>query len=208
MNALILVDLQIDFCPGGALAVEEGDKTIPVANRLSDFFDLVVATQDWHPEDHGSFAINHPGMKIGSITELGGLPQILWPVHCVQESPGAEFVKSLNLANITRVFEKGTDKDIDSYSGFFDNGHKKSTGLHDFLQLNKVTRVFVLGLALDYCVKYTAIDAANLGYKTYLVEDGCRGVGLKGDDIPNALTEMKNKGVIIINSEDVLNNNY
>jgi nicotinamidase/pyrazinamidase len=205
MDALILVDLQNDFCPGGALPVEEGDKTIPVANRLIDSFDLVVATQDWHPKDHGSFAANHPGMDIGAITELGGLPQILWPVHCVQGSEGAEFVKSLNQNNINKVFVKGTNKNIDSYSGFFDNGHKKSTGLHDFLQQNNVESVFIMGLALDYCVKYTAIDAANLGYKTYLVQDGCRGVGLNAEDIPEALEAMKSNGIIITNSGKILN---
>lgn len=203
MNALILVDLQNDFCPGGALAVNEGDQIIPIANRLSEQFDLVIATQDWHPNDHGSFAANNPGKQIGELHELGGLPQVMWPVHCIQESVGAEFVKELNKENISEVFVKGTEKNIDSYSGFFDNGHQKATGLHEYLQSRQVEKVFVMGLALDYCVKFTAIDAANLGYKTYLVLDGCRGVGLNEADIPNALKEMEAKGVIIINSEEI-----
>ncbi|KAA3632983.1 MAG: bifunctional nicotinamidase/pyrazinamidase [Bacteroidetes bacterium] len=205
MNALILVDLQNDFCPGGALAVNEGDQTIPIANKLMEHFDLVVATQDWHPIDHGSFAANNPEKQIGELHELGGLPQVMWPVHCVQETVGAEFVDELNKENITKVFVKGTDRNIDSYSGFFDNDHKKATGLHQYLQSNQVEKVYVMGLALDYCVRFTAIDAANLGYKTYLVQDGCRGVGLKEEDIPNALNEMTEKGVIIINSEEIKN---
>lgn len=207
MDALILVDLQNDFCPGGALEVKEGDQTIPIANQLAEVFDLVIATQDWHPEDHGSFASNNPGKQIGEMSELGGLPQILWPVHCVQDTPGAEFVTELNMSNITRIFVKGTDKGIDSYSGFFDNGHKKSTGLHNFLKEKEVKRVFVMGLALDYCVKYTALDAANLGFKTYLVEDGCRGVGLAENDIPDSLEEMRENGIIIINSQEIMSQN-
>ncbi len=146
---------------------------------------------------------NNPGKQIGELHELGGLPQVMWPVHCVQNSVGAEFVEELNKENITKVFIKGTDKNIDSYSGFFDNGHQKATGLHQYLQSKHVDQVFVMGLALDYCVKFTAIDAANLGYKTYLVLDGCRGVGLKEEDIPNALNEMTAKGVNIINSEEI-----
>ena len=203
MHALILVDLQNDFCPGGALEVKEGDQTIPVANRLSEKFDLVIATRDWHPEDHGSFAANTPGKKVGELSELGGLPQIMWPVHCVQGTQGAELKDGLNQENITRVFCKGTDKTIDSYSGFFDNGHKKSTGLHDYLQSEGVDTLYIMGLALDYCVKFTALDAANLGYKTYLVVDGCRGVGLQEKDIPNALETMEQNGVTLIQSAEI-----
>src|SRR5688572_31794604 len=134
MKALILVDLQNDFLPGSALPVPSGDAVIPVANRVQRGFDLIVATQDWHPANHGSFASNHPNRTPGEHGELGGLPQVFWPVHCVQNSGGAAFAPGLETRRITRVFPKGTDPEIDSYSGFFDNGHKKSTGLGDYLR--------------------------------------------------------------------------
>ena len=136
MNALILVDIQNDFVPGGALAVPEDDAVIPIANRLQENrrFDLIVATQDWHPADHGSFAANHPGRKVGEMIDLHGLPQILWPVHCVQETRGAAFADGLATMKIEKVFTKGTDPAIDSYSGFFDNGHRRSTGMGEYLR--------------------------------------------------------------------------
>ena len=201
MNALILVDLQNDFCPGGALAVDEGDQVIPIANQLMEKFDLVVATQDWHPANHGSFAANHPWRKPGQVIDLHGLQQVLWPIHCVQESFGAEFVPALDQKAITKVFVKGTDIEIDSYSGFFDNGHRKATGLGDYLKEQNVKEVYVLGLATDYCVKFTALDALELGFKTHLVLDACRGVNLNPGDVDKAVAEMKEKGVQIINSE-------
>ncbi|MHC4199536.1 MAG: bifunctional nicotinamidase/pyrazinamidase, partial [Planctomycetota bacterium] len=132
MRALILVDLQNDFCPGGGLAVPEGDRVIPVANGLVPAFDLVVATQDWHPADHGSFASNHEGKKPGDVIDLGGLEQILWPDHCVQGTPGAEFHPDLERGRIAEVFRKGTDPAVDSYSAFFDNARRRSTGLADY----------------------------------------------------------------------------
>ena len=158
MKALIVVDVQNDFVPGGALAVPEGDRVVPLCNALANSFDLVVATQDWHPADHGSFAANHPGRKVGEVIDLQGLQQILWPVHCVQNTPGAQFVHGLDTSRFARIFQKGTDPAIDSYSGFFDNGHRRSTGLGDYLRSNNVTDVYVCGLATDYCVKFTALD--------------------------------------------------
>src|SRR5512147_565922 len=175
MKCLILVDLQNDFLPGGALAVPEGDKVIPVVNKLQPMFPLVVATQDWHPANHGSFATNHPGRKVFEQIVLNGLPQTLWPVHCVQGTRGAELAAALNRERIAKVFPKGTDPGIDSYSGLFDNGHRKSTGLGEWLKEQGVTHVYVCGLATDYCVKFTALDAAQMGFKTWLVEDACRG---------------------------------
>jgi nicotinamidase/pyrazinamidase len=206
MNALILVDLQNDFVPGGALAVREGDAVIPVANRLeqSGRFDGVIATQDWHPPDHGSFAANHPGRKPGDLIQLDGLTQVLWPVHCVQNTRGAQFVDALVTSGIDKVFTKGTDPAVDSYSGFFDNGHRRSTGLGDFLQNRGITDVYILGLATDYCVKFTALDARQLGFNTYLIEDACRGVELKPGDINRAIEEMKAAGVTITSGEQVL----
>lgn len=200
MNALILVDIQNDFLPGGALAVPDGDAVIPVCNAMRDRFDLVVATQDWHPRDHGSFAANHPGHSVGQTIDLNGLKQILWPVHCVQNTPGAKVAKSLRLLPIDRVFQKGTDPGIDSYSGFFDNGHRKSTGLDAFLKCKSVTDVFVGGLATDYCVKFTALDARTLGYNVHLVVDACRGVNLHPGDVDAAIEEMRKAGVMITKS--------
>lgn len=202
-KALILVDIQNDFIPGGSLAVAHGDEVVPVANRMEGKFDLVVATQDWHPANHGSFASNQDSHKPGDVIQLAGLPQVLWPDHCVQGSHGAEFHRDLDMTKVARVFRKGTDPSIDSYSGFFDNGHKRATGLGDYLRDEQVTDVYVLGIATDYCVKFTALDAAQLGFTTHLIEDGCRGVELHSGDIAKAIDEMRNAGVDITNSGEV-----
>jgi nicotinamidase/pyrazinamidase len=202
-RALILVDLQNDFVPGGALPVAEGDAVIPVANRVQQAFDLIVASRDWHPRDHGSFAANHPGRKIGDVIDLHGLPQILWPVHCVQNTPGADFVPGLDISRIARVFLKGTDKEIDSYSAFFDNGHRKSTGMGEYLRERGVRDVYVCGLATDYCVNFTALDARQLGFNVHLVEDASRGVNLKPEDSANALRKIRDAGGHIIRSESL-----
>jgi nicotinamidase-related amidase/8-oxo-dGTP pyrophosphatase MutT (NUDIX family) len=195
MNALILVDLQNDFLPGGALAVPRGDEVLPIANALQPYFDLIVATQDWHPRDHRSFASQHEGKQIGEQIELEGLPQTLWPDHCVQETEGARFASGLATSSVTAVFRKGVDRDIDSYSGFFDNGHRRATGLAKFLHDQGATEVYVLGLATDYCVRATAIDAVEQGFRTFLIEDACRGVELQPGDIQRALYDMERAGV-------------
>ncbi|MBU4304626.1 MAG: bifunctional nicotinamidase/pyrazinamidase [Candidatus Omnitrophica bacterium] len=196
-RALIIVDVQNDFCPGGALAVPEGDKVVPLINELQEKFDIVAATQDWHPKDHGSFAGNHPGKNAGEIIVLNGLNQILWPAHCVQGTKGAEFVDGLCMDRVAKVFQKGLDKGIDSYSGFFDNGHKKATGLEEYLKKQGVTDVYVVGLATDYCVKFTALDAVNLGFKTTVVKAGCRAVNVNPGDADNAVKEMEKAGIKI-----------
>ncbi|MGE5608918.1 MAG: bifunctional nicotinamidase/pyrazinamidase [Bacillota bacterium] len=203
MRALIIVDVQNDFVPGGALPVPEGHHVLPVINRLQPHFDLVVATRDWHPADHGSFAATH-GRKVGEVIDLNGLPQILWPVHCVQNTPGANFVPGLEIQRIEKVFHKGTDPAIDSYSGFFDNGHRKATGLAEYLKDKGVNDVYVAGLATDYCVKATALDARQLGFNTFLIEDACRGVELKPGDIAAAIEHMKKAGVKVLQSQDSL----
>lgn len=203
MKALICVDIQNDFCPGGSLEVREGDQVVPVANRLMEDFDLVVATQDWHPANHKSFAAMHPWRYPGDVIDLNGLEQILWPIHCVQGSFGAEFAPGLNTNSFEKVFVKGTDQEIDSYSGFFDNGHRKATGLGDYLKDKGVQEVYILGLALDVCVKFTVLDAVGLGFKTYLVEDGCRGVNLNEGDSDKAISEMREKGAIIVQSDEI-----
>ena len=204
MNCLILVDIQTDFLPGGALAVPDGDKVIPVANRLQAAFPLVVATQDWHPADHGSFAANHPGKNVFEQIDLNGLPQTLWPVHCVQGTLGAELAPGLQRERIAKIFTKGTDTGIDSYSGLFDNGHRKSTGLGEWLKAKGVMEVFVCGLATDYCVKFTALDAAQMGFKTYFIEDASRGVNLQPEDVKNAVAEINRAGIIICRSYELL----
>ena len=200
MKTLILVDIQNDFVPGGALPVPRGDAIVPVWNRIQANFELVVATQDWHPANHGSFAARHPGKTPGDVIELNGLQQILWPVHCVQHPPGADFVAGLETGRVQRVFQKGTDPGIDSYSGFFDNGHRKATGLRDYLKSKQVTDVYVAGLATDYCVKFTALDARQLGFNTYLVLDATAGVDLRPGDVKAAIDEMRRMGISIIDS--------
>jgi nicotinamidase/pyrazinamidase len=204
MNALIIVDVQKDFVPGGALAVPAGDAVVPVINRLQGRFDLVAATQDWHPANHGSFAVNHPGKRPGDVVDLNGIPQILWPVHCVQKTPGAEFVPELDTARFAEIFHKGTDPGIDSYSTFFDNGHRKATGLAEFLKSRGVTEVYLAGLTTDYCVKFSALDALGLGFKVSAIADACRAVNLKPGDSERAIKEMKKKGARIIQSHDLL----
>lgn len=203
-RALVLVDLQYDFCPGGALAVARGDETIAVANRVARHFDTVVATQDWHPADHGSFAANHDGAAPYQVIELHGLPQVLWPVHCVQGTRGAELADGLERGRIGRVFVKGTDPEIDSYSGFFDNERRKSTGLAEFLRAAGVDEVVVLGLATDYCVKFTALDALSLGLRTVLVVDGCRGVELQAGDSARAIEAVRAAGGAVVTSAELV----
>ena len=203
VKVLILVDIQNDFVPGGALAVAEGDLVVPVANTVIPLFDFVVATKDWHPADHLSFASQHPGTPVGETIKLDGLPQIAWPDHCVQGTAGAEFLDTLNVDHIAAVFEKGTNRMIDSYSGFFDNGHRQSTGLGDYLRSQQVTDVYIMGLATDYCVKFTALDAIELGFTTHLILDGCRGVNLQPGDIDAAVSEMRAAGVCITDSRRV-----
>ena len=202
MEALILVDIQNDFLPGGALAVADGDAVVPVANQLQPHFDLIVATQDFHPKNHLSFAANHSGKQIGDIIQLNGLDQVLWPNHCVQGSAGAEFASDLQMEKVAEVFPKGTNPKIDSYSGFFDNGHRKATGLGDYLKEHGVNRVFVAGLATDYCVKFTALDAKKLGFDTTVIPEATRAVNLQPQDFEKAINEMAAAGVKIISLKD------
>ena len=203
-TALIVVDLQNDFVDGGALAVPGGIEVIDVANRLIPAFRLVIVTQDWHPADHLSFASQHLGLPVGTVFDLDGLSQVAWPDHCVQGTLGAEFVGSLNCDGIHHVVRKGTDRRIDSYSGFFDNGHRRSTGLSEYLREQQIQQVVILGLATDYCVRFTALDAVTQGFRTLLIEDGCRGVELHPGDIAGAMTEMERAGVELVQSEELL----
>ncbi len=176
MHALIIVDMQYDFLPGGALAVADGDAILPVINRVQEDYDLVVATQDWHPVGHHSFASSHAGRRPFDTIDLGGLEQVLWPDHCVQGTPGAELSDQLDTRRIEAIFRKGTDPAIDSYSGFFDNGKRKRTGLAGYLRDRAVSAVSVCGLAADYCVYFTAMDALQLGFETCILEEAVRAI--------------------------------
>lgn len=207
-SALILVDLQNDFVPGGALAVAEGDQVVPIANRLQTSFDLVLATQDWHPSNHGSFASQHPGKKPGDVIDLNGLQQVLWPDHCVQRSKGAAFHPAFDRTRVAQVFQKGVDPAIDSYSAFFDNAHRRGTGLAEYLRSAAVTEIYVCGLATDYCVKFTALDARTLGLTTTVIGDACRGVNLKASDSKDAFDEMRAAGVRVVHSREVIDSRH
>jgi len=180
MKALIIVDLQIDFLPGGSLPVPAGDQIIPLINQLEEKFPLVVATQDWHPMNHLSFASNHAEKKPFEVVKLGDLDQVLWPNHCIQGEKGAMFAPGFDDRRVEAIFRKGTDPEIDSYSGFFDNGRKKSTGLGDYLKGRGVKQVYVCGLAAEFCVLYTALDAIELGFETYYLEDATRALSQEG----------------------------
>ncbi|MEB2774087.1 bifunctional nicotinamidase/pyrazinamidase [Algoriphagus sp. D3-2-R+10] len=203
-SALLIVDVQNDFLPGGALAVSNGDEVVPVINALQEKFNFIVATQDFHPADHGSFAASHKGKSAGEEIKLNGLQQKLWPIHCVQGSEGAEFHEELNPIKWKAIFQKGKNPEVDSYSGFFDNARREDTGLGDFLQNEGIMNVYVTGLAQDYCIKFTALDSVSLGFKTYLITDATKAVNLEPRDGDEALEEMKKAGVILIESTAIL----
>ncbi len=204
MKALLVIDIQNDFLLGGSLAVPEGDKVISVVNELMPHYDLVIATQDFHPAEHSSFASNYLDRKAGEVINLNGQEQVLWSDHCVAGTEGAALASALNTDGIDRIFQKGKDPQVDSYSGFYDNGHIRSTGLGDFLRMEGVEEVHLVGVATDYCVKFTALDAIAEGFETRLIIDACRGVNLQPGDVDCAIDEMKNVGVQIWGSDQVL----
>jgi nicotinamidase/pyrazinamidase len=200
-RALIVTDVQNDFCPGGALAVPGGDQVVPVINRIMDGFGVVVATQDWHPRHHLSFASNHTGRKPFDTVPSGGMEQVLWPDHCVQGTRGAEFHPGLNTDPAHLIIRKGTDPDIDSYSTFIENDRKRITGIEGYLRSLGITEVYLCGLATDFCVLYSALDAAALGFSTLVVIDACRGIDVPAGNIERAVDAMKARGVRIITSD-------
>ena len=204
MHALILVDIQNDFMPGGALGVPHGNEIVPLVNHLQTLFRIIIATKDWHPTIHSSFASSYPNKQPGDIVKNEGLDQILWPAHCVQGTFGADFVAELQQNRWSRVFLKGTSQSIDSYSGFYDNGNRRATGLGDYLDSKSIKRVYIVGLATDYCVKYTALDAVLLGFDTFVVTDACRGVNLNPEDVGMALGGMDNAGVKLVESYELI----
>jgi nicotinamidase/pyrazinamidase len=204
MKALLIVDVQYDFLPGGALAVNDGDLIIPVINKLQEKFDFIVATQDWHPANHGSFAANHQGKNPGDFVQLGNVDQVLWPVHCVQESQGAAFHKDLEQARWKYIIRKGTHPHVDSYSGFFDNDRRENTGLRQYLKEYGIEEVVVTGLATDYCVKFTVLDAIKEGFEATVVTDATKAVNLSSGDYDAAIKEMVKAGAEAKTSREIL----
>lgn len=202
-SAFLAIDLQNDFCPGGALAVPEGDAVIPVVNGIVRRFPRAVATQDWHPRRHASFASSRPGAELYSTVESEGLSQILWPDHCVQGSPGADFHPALDLSPYNLLLRKGAKVDLDSYSAFFENDRKTPTGLHGWLRELGVTEVWLAGLATDFCVLYSALDAVRLGYKTYVLTDAVRAVNVPEGSGERALQSMAAAGVLLCQSSGI-----
>ncbi|HEM6891508.1 TPA: bifunctional nicotinamidase/pyrazinamidase [Providencia rettgeri] len=205
-TALLLVDLQNDFCTGGALAVNESEHVIEVANKAIAHCTqqriTIIASQDWHPATHLSFAVNS-GTKVGEIGKLNGLDQVWWPVHCVQGELGANFHPRLNQQAIEKVFTKGENPQVDSYSAFFDNDRVSQTQLHGWLQAQNISHLIVMGIATDYCVKFTVLDALKLGYTVDVLTDGCRGVNLAADDSLKALKSMEKEGAKLITLADL-----
>lgn len=202
MKALLIIDMQKDFMPGGPLGAKDADALVPIINDLMKQFPLVIATKDWHPKNHKSFAENHPGKKVGDHIDLDGVDQILWPAHCVQETLGSEFTKGLNTKKIDQIIYKGTDPNIDSYSAFFDNARKKKTNLASYLKEKGVDQISICGVATDYCVLYSVLDALDLGFKVTLIQDGCKAINLKEDDEKRAIATMQQMGALIRESTD------
>jgi len=209
MNALIVVDVQNDFTPAGAgkpegaLSVRDGHAVVPIINAVMPRFELVVATQDWHPPGHKSFASEHEGREAFEVIQWQGLEQVLWPDHCVQGSDGAALHPALDTAHIDKVLRKGTDPDIDSYSAFYDNGHAKATGLADYLRQWEARAVYVAGIATDVCVEFTVLDACELGFDTYVIADACRGVEMTAGDVDRAWARMREAGATLVHSAEV-----
>lgn len=195
-TALIMIDIQNDFCPGGALAVEGGNDIIDLVNEMQDEFAVRVLTQDWHPEDHSSFADMHKGENPFDVITMDYGPQVLWPRHCVQGSSGAMFHPSLNTDGADMIIRKGFRAEIDSYSAFFENDQKTPTGLEGYLQTRGVTDLVMVGLATDFCVAYSALDAAKLGFKVTVVESACRAIDLDGS-LEGARQSMFDAGIVL-----------
>ncbi|MEJ5188841.1 bifunctional nicotinamidase/pyrazinamidase [Treponema sp. J25] len=201
MKALIVVDVQNDFIPGGSLPVPKGNEVVPLINRLMPLFPLVVATQDWHPAGHISFASSHPGKRPLEVIDLGGNQQVLWPDHCVQGSIGADFAPGLESFRFAAIIRKGTDPHIDSYSGFYDNRRQRSTGLAGYLREQGVTEVYLCGLASEYCVFYTALDAREAGFSTHYIEDATRPI--QQEAFETAKKSMQKEGIRLIQSDTI-----
>ncbi len=197
MKTLIITDVQNDFLPGGALGIPGSDAIVEIINQMMPPFNHIVATQDWHPPHHVSFASTHH-KKVGEVIQVNGVEQILWPDHCLQHSRGADFSPKLHRERIEAIFHKGTDPKIDSYSTFFDNARKRHTGLADYLHKHHLKELYFVGLATDYCVLYSVLDALDLGFNAWVIKEACRAINLKPGDEEKALEKMRSKGAKII----------
>ena len=200
MKALLIIDMQNDFMPGGSLRVAHGNEIIPIINRLIDLFNKVYATKDWHPKDHVSFASVH-NKKVNDEISVNQHIQRLWPDHCIQNTEGAKLVSGININKIEKIFYKGSDESVDSYSAFFDNNHERSTGLDLFLKEKGIKDVYMVGVATEYCVKFSALDALSLGFNVYIIEDACMPVDKNSEE--QQLLELEKKGINLISSKDI-----
>ena len=203
MKALLVIDIQNDFCPGGALAVSGGDEIVPIVNKLIDHFDTIILTQDWHPAGHLSFASSHDGKMPYDTTEMAYGTQVLWPDHCIQGTRGAEFHTELHADKAQVIIRKGFRKEIDSYSTFFENDQKTTTGLKGYLNQRGITELYAVGLATDFCVKWSVLDGIDEGFTMHIVNDAVRGIDLDGS-LDAAWNEMEAKGALITTSEEIL----
>lgn len=202
-TALIMIDLQKDFCFGGSLAVPDADSIIPLVNQIQKHFSRVLASKDWHPGHHSCFASSHPGHVAGEVMMVNNLVQTLWPEHCLQESVGAEFHDDLETGRIEKIIYKGTDQQVHSYSAFYDDARIRQTELEAYLHEHHIKDLYILGLATDFCVRFSALDALQAGFNVYVIRDACRGIDFKPGDSELAFEEMRAAGAHIITSSEI-----
>lgn len=204
MRALLIIDVQNDFCPGGALEVPNGDVIIPTINKLSEQFDIVIQTQDWHPQGHSSFASSYQGKKPYETIEMSYGEQVLWPDHCIQSSKGSDFHADLETSRSQLIIRKGFRKNIDSYSAFYENDNSTTTGLTGYLKERNIDTLYAVGLATDFCVKWSVIDGIKEGFDVYVVEDAVKGIDIEGS-VGQAWDEMLDQGATKVSSPELLN---
>lgn len=204
MSVLVIVDVQNDFLQNGSLEVPQGNTIIPIINAIQPIFSHIVYTKDWHPSDHKSFAMNNPGKRVGDTIKLQGVDQYLWPAHCIQDTIGSELNGELSVRAGAKIIYKGTNREIDSYSAFFDNRQTKATGLSEYIHSLNENKVYICGLAADYCVKFSVLDALHEGFETYVIADATKAVNINPGDYQNAIESMRLSGATIITSKQLL----